>query len=212
MIFLTWRLYGSLPSDALARLEAERRELNRQPERPDETPRDRALRHSKGLFALEDKMLAQEAAGPKWLADAAIARLMADALFHHHGHLYTLLAFVVMPNHVHALLVPLGRPPAAGSDTAGPSSPFALPRITQSLKGYVAREANRLLGRTGLPFWQQESYDHWVRNEAEVRRVVTYIESDPIRHDLAGIPEEWRWSSAWERAYSRLRDEDGGLG
>ena len=37
-------------------------------------------------------------------------------------------------------------------------------RLMKSLKGASAREANRVLGRTGEPFWQKESYDHWVRN------------------------------------------------
>jgi len=53
-IFLTWRLFGSLPQEALDRLAAERRSLEKQPIRPDETTRDRALRHGKRLFALAD--------------------------------------------------------------------------------------------------------------------------------------------------------------
>jgi hypothetical protein len=57
-IFLTWRLYGSLPQEALERLADEQHHLNKQPERPDELPRDRALRQSKRLFALADRMLA----------------------------------------------------------------------------------------------------------------------------------------------------------
>ncbi len=200
-LFVTWRLHGSLPRSALDRLEAERRALDRQPERPAETPRDRALRHNKGLFHLADSLLGQQVAGPRWLADDSIGRLMVDALFHHHGHLYNLLAFVVMPNHVHVLLQPLELPQAAGV-----SAPVPLSRITQSLKGFVAREANRLLARTGQRFWQDESYDHWVRDDAEMGRVARYIEGDPVRSGLVGTVLDWRWSSAWERAYGRLRD------
>lgn len=77
-------------------------------------------------------------------------------------------------------------------------------RITQGLKGYVAREANRWLGRTGQTFWQDESYDHWARDEAELARIVTYTESDPVRCGLVARPEDWRWSSAWERKHGRL--------
>jgi putative transposase len=91
-------------------------------------------------------------------------------------------------------------------DPVGDSDPkyVSLARITQSLKGYTAREANRRLGRTGQPFWQDESYDHWVRSEAELVRVVEYIESDPVRSGLTTWPEEWRWSSCWERSHGRL--------
>jgi len=210
MIFLTWRLHGSLPAAALARLKEEREALARRPDRPDETARERALRESKGLFRLTDDLLGHETAGPRWLADEAIARLMVDALFFHDGRLYTLIAFVVMPNHVHVLLAPLDRrlvDPAY--ESLEHTAPVPLQRITRALKGYVANQANRILGRTGLPFWQDESYDHWVRGDAEMHRIVTYIEGDPVKRGLAGTPEEWRWSSAWERLHGRLCD---GLG
>ena len=226
-IFLIWRLFGSLPQEALDRLAAERRLLEKQPIRTDETPRDRALRTGKRLFALADEMLAMNAIGPQWLKDERIAPLVVDALFHHDGNLYALLAFVVMPNHVHVLLTPLGESAdlSAGEEQAGKPAPqqeradlsapqeaevptpryVPLRKITQSLKGYTARKANRLLRRTGQTFWQDESYDHWGRDEAEMGRVVTYIEWDPVRSGLVASPEEWRWSSAWERKWGRLK-------
>jgi hypothetical protein len=72
-IFLTWRLYGCLPQEALDRLAVERRLLERQPIRPDETARDRALRHNKRLFALADEMLGRNIGHPQWLRDERIA-------------------------------------------------------------------------------------------------------------------------------------------
>jgi len=230
-IFLTWRLYGSLPQEALERLAAEQRRLEKQPIRAEETPRDRALRHSKRLFALADEMLAKNTTGPHWLKDERIARLVVDAFFYHHDNLYTLVAFVVMPNHVHVVLTPLeegadepadaqgedGRQAGASQQvrTQEPDSQqvdvlslryVPLRRITQAIKGYTAREANRLLSRTGQPFWQDESYDHWARDEAELRRIVVYTEGDPVRSGLVASPEEWRWSSAWERKWGRMKD------
>lgn len=212
-IFITWRLYGSLPKEALDRLADEKSRLEKQPIRPDETPRDRALRHNKGLFALTDKMLADNTTGSHWLKEERIARLVVEALFYHDGNLYTLLAFVVMPNHVHVLLRPLEErreqqieqpEPVTKTDSDNDAPRYVpLRRITQSLKGYTAREANRLLGRTGQTFWQDESYDHWVRDEAELGRIVSYIEWDPVKSGLVAKPEEWRWSSAWERAWGR---------
>ena len=63
-------------------------------------------------------------------------------------------------------------------------------------KSYTARQANKLLGRTGEPFWQRESYDHWVRDEAEHRRIISYIENNPVKAGLVNSPRKYPWSSA----------------
>jgi REP element-mobilizing transposase RayT len=94
------------------------------------------------------------------------------------GH-YDLHAFVVMPNHVHVLLTPRVLPS----------------RLLKPLKGCTAREANRVLGRTGEAFWQRESYDHWVRNEAEFQRIGAYIENNPVKAGLVARASDYRWSS-----------------
>jgi putative transposase len=104
------------------------------------------------------------------------------------GH-YQLYAFVVMANHVHVLLLPL----------------IAPSQLLKSLKGYTAREANRRVGKTGEPFWQRESYDHWVRNEAEWRRIAAYIENNPVKAGLALRAEEYRWSSAHQTWQTQLK-------
>lgn len=96
------------------------------------------------------------------------------------GH-YELGSFVVMANHVHVLLLPKV-PPS---------------RLLKSLKGFTAHEANRLLGRTGVPFWQRESYDHWVRNEQERQRIAEYIEENPVKGGLVARAADFRWSSAY---------------
>jgi REP element-mobilizing transposase RayT len=101
-----------------------------------------------------------------------------------------------MVNHVHLLLraKPIDSPGQGASDPLLPIS-----SITKRIKGYTAREANLILGRTGEPFWQQESFDHWVRDETEFFRIVAYIENNPIKAGLVKRPEEWQWSSAAER-------------
>src|SRR6266849_6781782 len=85
-----------------------------------------------------------------------------------------------MANHVHVLLLPR-IPPS---------------RLLKSLKGYTAYQANRLLGRTGEPFWQRESYDHWVRNQEEWQRIAAYIENNPVKAGVVSQAEEDRWASA----------------
>ena len=215
-IFLTWRLYGSLPREALDRIAEERQYLEHLPLQPSETRRDRAMRHSKKLLSFVDDMLGANDAAVRWLGDQQVANLVVDSFFFHADRLYTLLAFVVMPSHVHLLLTPLaveraiqsqaGKPDPRHSSQAGKPDPQYVPlaKITQSLKGYTAREGNRILGRTGQPFWQDESYDHCPRSEQEVGRIAAYIEGDPVRSGLVTTPQDWRWSSAWERTCGRL--------
>jgi putative DNA methylase len=75
-----------------------------------------------------------------------------------------------------------------------------------SLKSYTAHKANDLLGRSG-PFWQHESYDHWVRDEKELEGVVKYIAWNPVEAGLVKQPHEWYFSSAHDRF---LQDGSGG--
>ena len=63
-------------------------------------------------------------------------------------------------------------------------------------KVQTAREANRLLGRTGQPFWQAESYDHAVRDDRESDRIKGYIENNPVKAGLVANAEDYLWSSA----------------
>ena len=61
----------------------------------------------------------------------------------------------------------------------------------------------KLLQRTGQRFWQDESYDHLVRNKEEFRRIQRYIENNPVTAGLVAMPAEYAWSSAraaWEAA------------
>ncbi len=94
---------------------------------------------------------------------------------------YELHAWVIMPNHVHLAITPR----------------VSVPRILNTLKTASAKRANLLLGRTGQRFWQEESYDHLVRNVEEFGKIARYIENNPVRAGLAASPEEYRWSSAW---------------
>ena len=68
--------------------------------------------------------------------------------------------------------------------------------IMKSLKGYTAYEANRILGRKG-EFWEAESYDHFVRDDAELARIINYVLNNPVK---AGLVKDWRdWKWNWRR-------------
>lgn len=129
-------------------------------------------------FATMDRLLDRALSGPKFLALPEIASLVCETLSGQSG--FELHAFVVMPNHVHMLASPL----------------LPLPSILRKLKGGTAFQANRLLNRTGMPFWQEESYDHVVRNERSFWRIVRYIEENPMRAGLVNAPDQYSWSSA----------------
>ena len=129
-----------------------------------------------------DREVDKAAFGPVWLQDARVARVVADALLYGESgrHFYELRAWVIMPNHVHVLLRPK----------------TSLSVIARWLKGSSARQANLILGRTGEVFWQDESFDHWVRDEAALDRIARYVEYNPVSAGLAVNPGGWPWSSA----------------
>jgi hypothetical protein len=77
-------------------------------------------------------------------------------------------------------------------------------RFLQTVKGYTAREANRLLGRTGRPFWQAESYDHVVGDDRESDRIKGYLENNPAKAGLVANAEDYLWSSAARKAEMNL--------
>jgi REP element-mobilizing transposase RayT len=133
-------------------------------------------------FVTMDRLLDQAGTGPKHLAVPEIAALVVTSLQDGERRFqrYQLHSFVVMPNHVHLLVTP--------------SVEASL--WLRTLKGFTAHEANKLLGATGNPFWQGESYDHLVRSQEEFARIKRYIENNPMRAGLVSDPADFRWSSA----------------
>lgn len=143
--------------------------------------------NSGAAFVWMDRYLDSTRTGPIYLAQESIARVVVASLQRGVAlGYYDLAAYAVLSNHVHMLLLPK----------------IAPSRLLQSLKGATAREANRILGRTGESFWQAESYDHWVRDEGEWNRIVIYIEDNPVKAGLVQHAEDYPWSSASQRATS----------
>jgi len=129
-----------------------------------------------------DRALDRPGFGPQWLRDPRIGALVVESIqIGESRSCYELDAWVVMPNHVHLSILP--RVP--------------VPAILRWLKSWTARQANQLLGRSGQPFWQDESYDlYWVRNRRQRDRMVRYIEDHPVSAGLLASAEQWGWSSA----------------
>jgi putative transposase len=128
------------------------------------------------------------------LREAALAAMVQNALLHFDADRYRLLAWVVMPNHVHAIVQP-----AHG---------YGLAAIVASWKKFTAREirawqrtARGIDGRKENadcehPVWHKEYWDRYIRNELHLRQTVQYIHENPVRAGLTVLPEDWRWSSA----------------
>jgi putative transposase len=186
VLFVTFRLAGSIPREVRARLvaEAERSEALLSGI-ADPMERDRqAYLDERRLFGHWDRALDMAKSGPLWLGDPKIAHAIAEALHYRDGRVYELEAFCIMPNHVHAVFAPL-----PGDD----GTYHALSAIMHSLKRYTARQANQLLGRRGT-FWQGESYDHVVRDEREHERIIRYVVDNPVKAGLVKRAGEWEWS------------------
>jgi REP element-mobilizing transposase RayT len=139
-------------------------------------------RNSGQAFAAMDRLLDEAREGPSHFRQPAVADMIVEAIEFNAdilGH-YRLHAFVVMPNHVHLLATPT----------------VALPKLTNAVKGLTAARADAMLGLTGRPFWQDESYHRVVRYEGEFEAIWNYIEEDPVRAGMVRDATQYRWSSA----------------
>lgn len=130
-----------------------------------------------------------------------MAQLLTEALHYRAERVFRLDAYCVLSNHVHAVFAPFlsaeelrAVPSSEGLRFISKNPP--LDAIMKSLKGDTAFKANRLLGRSGT-FWEQESYDHVVRDEAEFERIVKYVLDNPVK---AGLVQDWQ---AWPWSYRR---------
>jgi len=137
-------LFGSLPEKVVLQLKETKRLFEREITQARVSPTEIAelkLKHHKRLFAKIDAVLDRAAFGPRWLENSGLATLIEDVLLQRYADLYSLWAYVVMTNHIHLLLRPKLTSPRPEPRT---DSFVPLSVITKSIKGYSAREANRV--------------------------------------------------------------------
>lgn len=159
--FVTFRLCDSLPKNVLEELEERSKRLRLTKERESE------------LLRQIEKYL-DRGAGECWLRRPEIASIVAAAIAELDGKKYRLLAWVIMPNHVHLIFRLLPG--------------HALPETLHSLKSFTSKQANAVLRRSGA-FWQREYYDHLLRGEGSLEKAVHYVLTNPER---AGL-KNWNW-------------------
>ena len=220
--FVTYRLTETLPLNVLRRLRIERDQKIQQTRRESPGRNGKATAH-KQFFAAYDHYL-DRVCKKDWLLRLGVPEIIVENLLHHHGAKYRLLEYTIMSNHVHVLLLPIavgetdaGENVATGGTDAGsvghvadaasigrPDDLFSdeitdsrspLSGIMHSLKSYTANRINEVLQRSGR-LWQPESYDHWVRDEAELFRIAEYMALNPVHAKLVSEPHEWPHGSA----------------
>ena len=191
VLFVTFRLAGSLPVHVVRQLEEETRKaqaiiLETAAEGDQERLLYEELRRAFGRF---DRALDRADTGPRWLQEAAVAQIVQESMHYLDGEKYDLDCYCLMSNHGHIVFTPL---------EAEDGQYIALSRIMHSLKRHTAIEANRVLGRQGQ-FWQHESYDHIVRDEAELNRIRRYVLNNPVKAGLVEAAEDWpySWAKWW---------------
>lgn len=109
-----------------------------------------------------------------YLKDADIAKILVECIHSLDGKEYVLIAYTIMPNHFHLVIKLL--PGNTG-----------LSRIMQLIKGRSAFLINKELNLSGK-FWQDESYDRWVRDDKELYFIINYVLLNPVK---AGFVDNW---------------------
>jgi len=192
-IFITFRLKFTLPKAAITELEHRKRLWLDGYDSMGEADQAEHKKQKDGLFfAWFDQLLDNSPDVPKILHRKDISEIIANALKYHDGKRYQLLAYCIMPNHVHALIFPL-------KDENG--SIYAPAGITYSWKRFTSNQINKLLGKSGS-LWQRESFDRMVRDEEELGRTLEYILQNPVKAGWVGEWKQWRGSYLREELLS----------
>ncbi len=150
--FITYRLGDSIPQNLLKRLEIILKSVP--------AGLIDSVRRKKLQFWLD------QGKGECLLNNKRIAKIIADDWIINQRNDYKLLAWVIMPNHVH-LLVRIYKE-------------LPLSSIIQRRKGYTAMIINKILNRTDR-VWMPDYFDRFIRDKAHFRYTLKYIKQN-IEH------------------------------
>ncbi len=159
--FVTWRLVDSVPLEKLDLWKHEKDIWLKQHPEPWNENTEKAY-YEKFVKRLEDWLDA--GMGACILRAERNRSIVEDAIMHFNGQRYDIWAFVIMPNHVHALF------------SLHPD--YILQQILHSWKSYTAKALNRHLSKSGA-VWQEDYWDRLIRNESHFLRCIRYICNNP---------------------------------
>jgi REP element-mobilizing transposase RayT len=112
------------------------------------------------------------------------AGIVAEALSYFDCERYKLLAWIIMPNHVHAMIEQI--------------EGHRLDRVAHSWKSFTAKAITRRRNCEGA-VWARDYFDRYVRDERHYVNALYYIENNPVKAGLVRLAEDWAWSSAARR-------------
>jgi REP element-mobilizing transposase RayT len=157
---ITYRLADSLPSKVLDYLVSDKERLEQD-----------------AKFRLKIDNYLDAGYGECLLKDPRAAQVIVDSWNYFDGNRYDLLAWVVMPNHVHILI-------RARSIT--------LSKIIHTWKSYTAHRINELVNLSGQ-IWHPDYWDRFIRDERHYEAVIEYIKLNPVRAGLVEDWQDWPW-------------------
>jgi len=170
---VTFHLADSLPPTALKRLEAELKAI---------PPEQQAVERRKRVNAWIDA-----GHGSCALLKPGIADMVQGSLLSFDSQRYRLLAWVVMPNHVHVLFQPING--------------WTVAKIVAAWKKFTARkicdELRDRIYEPVAPVWHREFWDRYIRDLRHFEQTVEYIHLNPVKAGLVVTAEKWPWSSAY---------------
>ncbi|MFK7771965.1 MAG: transposase [Saprospiraceae bacterium] len=184
--FITFRLHNSLPKQYLRKIKLELDSKIFEIKTSHYLDPNEAIYSERKLyFKKMDWALDQIYDGTDFLKEEKIAQIVRNRIHQYDGELYDLLAYCIMPNHVHLvfdtsvqLLVKEG---------LNFKNYIQVSEIMRKIKGGSAFEINKILNSKG-EFWQRESYDHYVRSGQELKNVIDYVIKNPV---VAKLAKEW---------------------
>lgn len=170
--FITFRLVDSLPFEFLKQLHDELKNRN-----------EELSIKEKRIFKKYDDLLDKPSIPQNHLIIPEVAEIVRQTIHYEDGKNIKVICYCIMPNHVHLVFELL-------------KNNRSISKIMQSIKRVSARKSNLFLKREGK-FWQDESFDRWIRNDKELFNVVNYVLRNPVK---AGLVEYW---GDWQYTYVR---------
>lgn len=184
-IFITFRLAGSLPALVIDRLKLEyESEIDRIASSDAEMKNELYQKIKNRYFVKFDDIMHEDTRN-SWLSNSKVAQNVMGGFRWFEEKYFHLIALTIMPNHIHSVIIP--------KNDVQSNSPYLLSQILRKLKSKTAVECNKILGRHGA-FWQNESYDHVIRNHKELINIVKYIIDNPVKAGLCSSNKEWPWT------------------
>jgi REP element-mobilizing transposase RayT len=185
-VFVTYRLRFTMPKSILDELIKRKIEWFDEIKSLEYKEKQQYIAEQNNVFfTWYDELIAKSEEIPNFLHRPDIRDIISASFRFFDNQRYQLLAYCIMPNHVHVLMYPVTQ---ANGDI------YSTAHITYTWKRFTANQINKILNREGS-LWQRESYDHLVKNEKELYHTLTYIIDNPVK---AGLSLSWdEWQGTW---------------